>query len=438
MKSKRLLSALVAAAMIAGSMPVTVFAGRLDYEPEETEVTEVTEPEEKETSKPTVKETKPTEKETEPTEKETEPEVKETEPEVKETEESKETEAAEPTEKETEAAKETEEPEKQTPEDGADSEPAVEKAPEVSTAVRTKKNSGFDDASIKFSNGTLSWKAVDGAVSYAIAVCGGGKEVKTSGCSYDIGSYIDQLIKDREIFKDNYYTVYLYAHDGDGDDASRVGFTEFTFKYASKAEPETKLPEVTNLKITNGVLTWDEYKNDGNEFAGYYIRIIGEESLLGYVESDKTSFNLKNYIAEQVGYGAKESTSYKIQVVALEYVTWNQMAESGFITYNYKKANTMTVKLKKKTVKVSAGKAKKKNQYIKRSKLLTIKKNVGKLSFAKVSGNANITINKTSGKITVKKKTKKGTYKVQIAVKAAGNASYVTSTKTVTVKIKVK
>ena len=48
MKSKRLLSVLVAAAMVAGSMPATVFAGRLDYEPEETEVTEITEPEEKE------------------------------------------------------------------------------------------------------------------------------------------------------------------------------------------------------------------------------------------------------------------------------------------------------------------------------------------------------------------------------------------------------
>ena len=38
MKIKRLLSMLVAGAVIAGTMPVSVFAGRLNYEPEEAEV----------------------------------------------------------------------------------------------------------------------------------------------------------------------------------------------------------------------------------------------------------------------------------------------------------------------------------------------------------------------------------------------------------------
>ena len=43
-----------------------------------------------------------------------------------------------------------------------------------------------------------------------------------------------------------------------------------------------------------------------------------------------------------------------------------------------------------------------------------------------------------TGKITVKKKTKKGTYKLSISVTASGNANYLAATKTVTVTIKVK
>ena len=50
-------------------------------------------------------------------------------------------------------------------------------------------------------------------------------------------------------------------------------------------------------------------------------------------------------------------------------------------------------------------------------------------------------INKSTGKVTIKKnsKMKKGTYKVKVKVKALGNTNYKASgTKTVTFKVKVK
>ena len=48
-------------------------------------------------------------------------------------------------------------------------------------------------------------------------------------------------------------------------------------------------------------------------------------------------------------------------------------------------------------------------------------------------------INAKTGKITVKKKLKKGTYTVKVKVKAAGNANYKASAwKAVTFKVKVK
>ena len=67
----------------------------------------------------------------------------------------------------------------------------------------------------------------------------------------------------------------------------------------------------------------------------------------------------------------------------------------------------------------------------------------GKVTYKKVSVikkkfAKKITVNKKTGKITVKKGLKKGTYKLKIKVTAAGTTAYKAGSKTVTVKIKVK
>lgn len=101
-------------------------------------------------------------------------------------------------------------------------------------------------------------------------------------------------------------------------------------------------------------------------------------------------------------------------------------------------ANPLTVKGKTATVKYK--KLRRKNQSLSVTKVLSFtKKGQGKLTYAKVSGNKKIVINKTTGKITVKKKLKKKTYKVKVKVMAAGNDQYKPSGwKTVSIKIKVK
>lgn len=100
-----------------------------------------------------------------------------------------------------------------------------------------------------------------------------------------------------------------------------------------------------------------------------------------------------------------------------------------------KKANPLTAKAKKATVKYS--KLSRKKQTIKRSKAITVKNAKGKVTYKIAKKNKNFTVAK-NGKITVKKGLKKGTYKVKIKVTAAGNSEYAKATKTVTVKIKVK
>ena len=99
--------------------------------------------------------------------------------------------------------------------------------------------------------------------------------------------------------------------------------------------------------------------------------------------------------------------------------------------------NPMKLKTKTATVKKSA--VKKKAQKLARSKVLTFTKSAkGKVTYTKISGSKKLSIAKTTGTITVKKKTKKGTYKIKVKVTAAGNDSYKALTKTVTLKVRVK
>ena len=110
-----------------------------------------------------------------------------------------------------------------------------------------------------------------------------------------------------------------------------------------------------------------------------------------------------------------------------------------------KRNNTLSVKGR--TAQVKFAKLKKKTQKLKVSKTITFRnrgqgKRSYKLSSAK-KGKKNFKkyfkINKKTGQIQIKKKLKKGTYKVKVKVKAAGNANYKASSwKTVTIRVKVK
>lgn len=109
---------------------------------------------------------------------------------------------------------------------------------------------------------------------------------------------------------------------------------------------------------------------------------------------------------------------------------------TGIVTGKFKinkAANTMTLSASNKTVKYS--KVKKAGQTV---SPITVKKAKGKVKYAKYSGTKNIIINKNTGKITVKKGTKKGKYTIKVKVTAAGNSSYKKLEKRVTFKVTVK
>jgi len=101
-----------------------------------------------------------------------------------------------------------------------------------------------------------------------------------------------------------------------------------------------------------------------------------------------------------------------------------------------KKEQNMSVTVKAKTVKKK--KVKKKKQKVKGA--IKVTGAVGKVTYKKIKKGSSKTlnINSKTGVITVKKGTKKGTYKIKVQITAAGNASYKAKTVSKTVKIKVK
>ena len=110
------------------------------------------------------------------------------------------------------------------------------------------------------------------------------------------------------------------------------------------------------------------------------------------------------------------------------------------INFIFSTQATNPLAVKGKTATVKYKKLRRKKQVLSVSKAISFtKKGQGKLTYAKVSGNKKITINKSTGKITIKKGLRRKTYKVKVKVRAAGNDQYKPSGwKTVTIKIKVK
>ena len=113
---------------------------------------------------------------------------------------------------------------------------------------------------------------------------------------------------------------------------------------------------------------------------------------------------------------------YTVTITAAGDDTYN--AQSTTVTYTVKKAQSMTVKADYTSFKRSTTA----NKYAH----LTVSKAVGKVTYT--SSNSKYVTVSSKGVVTIKKGTPKGTYK--ITVKAAGNSSYGSATKTVTIKVK--
>ena len=100
-----------------------------------------------------------------------------------------------------------------------------------------------------------------------------------------------------------------------------------------------------------------------------------------------------------------------------------------------KAAQPMKVKAVKRTVKSAT--LQKKTVAVARPIKFTTKP-AGKVTYKKVSGAKGLTVNTSTGKVSVKRGTKKGTYKIRVKVTAAGNANYKAGARAITCVVVVK
>ncbi|MGX8703448.1 MAG: S8 family serine peptidase, partial [bacterium] len=112
---------------------------------------------------------------------------------------------------------------------------------------------------------------------------------------------------------------------------------------------------------------------------------------------------------------------------------------TGTGKYTGKTSVKFTIKKAKNPLVVTAATKKTSAEKLKESGVtgsaITVKKAQGGVTYKKVSGSSALSVNAKTGKITVKKGMKKGTYKIRVAVTAAGNENYAKGTAKVTVKL---
>ena len=174
---------------------------------------------------------------------------------------------------------------------------------------------------------------------------------------------------------------------------------------------------------------------------GGYCRIspLYPEGVGNYYFSGNECFTNSNYQSVDMGIAPDYemiSTSEDGTVDAPIYDP-NRLVSVVNKHYNIaKKANP--VKVSAKTIKIKAGKLDKKANKV---SSITVKSAKGDVNYILASGSKKaqkaLSLNRKTGKITIKKKTKKGSYKIKVKVVAGGTGCYKPGSKTVTVVIKV-
>ena len=270
-------------------------------------------------------------------------------------------------------------------------------------------------------DGTMSWNACNGAVKYTVDV--EGIITETTSTTFATKSTIDSLVKAGKIQKSNPYGIDIRAYDSDGQ---LVASWNGEYYYlTSSAGVSYDMGSLSLVKFNNGIVSWNKYK-------GAVKYKISTDPDIELTTTAANSVNINELIYKKINSGeTKKYRYYDIDIYALD--------KNGLViawwSGDYKLIEPNSLDVTGKTIKAK----RKKKKTFSVAKAITFKnRGQGKLTYAKVSGNKKISINKTTGKITVKKGLKKKTYKVAIRVTASGRTVYAATQRTVTVKVKVK
>lgn len=360
-------------------------------------------------------------------------------------------------------------------------------AKNIVKALREDENFGFvnidDGDGDSISDNELLHLSSDGNYTY--------KTVSAFGADGIWGCNLIEYIGEKELPSN--YTLPLFIDGLDVQYVSKEAFKNINTIKTLNIKRSTTLKSrafynCRNLKTVNSKMN-TSFDSDavgyykGNAIKGFKVIINTDENWKGTLA--KKSDNDSVYFADQNGYDCvlniktsdnfalnfeKAGISFKAKVNGKSTTDWKSsdtkvvaVTKNGKITLKTKGEALLTTKLNNGktykrwinvspslktinldnnpiTVKVKAVKASaKKTKSFAKSKYLTIKNAKGKLAFKKKSGNKRITVNSRTGKLTVKKGLKKGrTYSIKLLLKAKGNANFKSSTRSLTIKIKIK
>ncbi len=288
----------------------------------------------------------------------------------------------------------------------------------------------------KIKNGRLYWKKVTKVYVYEYCIRINGvfadwySNPPKNGAN--LKPLINSLIKEGRIekAKNNKYSVLLWAYGGD-DIAARYSST-VTYKTSAK---RTQHYTFENVVQNKGKLSWDDIKEAKKYVIGITDPHGGDDDIVRTVKT--TSADINNIVADEMNFeGAPDYLDYRLEAYNS---SGDRIAIYDGSFHFVVQPNTLSVSGK--TGKVKYSKLKKKKQTLNASQVINgVGTGRGKMTYIKQSGNGNISINKSTGKVSIKKKgLKKGkTYSVVVTISAAGNGGYDPSEEqTVTFKIKV-
>ena len=207
-------------------------------------------------------------------------------------------------------------------------------------------------------------------------------------------------------------TIDSFASDGD---------LQISEPLTSAEEADPGVPSLNSIENADVVLSKRFFTYDGNVHTPSILKINGQ----ALTEGTDYTLTWSNGVSKKAG-------TYTITIKGIGNYTGKTKA-----SYTIERAdNPMSVRAKRITLKRK--KLRKHSVQLKRSKALKISHAKGRVSFDKVSGDRHIRIKKKTGKITVKKGIKKGTYIVKMKVIASGTVNYEPLDEVISLKIRIK
>ena len=302
----------------------------------------------------------------------------------------------------------------------------------------SKVSTSMNGLSAKIEKGILSWKNISGTTDIYVFISDFRCFFYPDKKSLKLDEEIEWLIRSGYIENTGSFPVRIVFYNEKAK--KNIASWSQTYEYNTEVTPGLK-EDISGMNVADGILKFDKFEG-ADEYRFIYTTKEGATEFWGF---EKNEVDINEYITQLISDGAlSEQSHYTLRIQAIKFGLTDAFDDplilaEGIYEYDFAKASN-PLDVSGNDVKVKYKKLKKKTQYVKASKAISgLNTARGKLTYTKASGNKKISVNKNTGKITIKKGLKKKTYKITVNVMASGNYGYDASeVQQVIITIKVK